>query len=139
MCARFRYRTDLWSEYLKVCIQMASRKNFYRVFSNAIRYNAKSAKLWLIGIYYEFDIVRNPYKARNLFLRALKLNSSSSELWAEYFRFECKFVKLVEERQDLLAGETKGESTGLELDTEENEGFLAFEDEENGSRPDLTR
>lgn len=137
MCARFKYRVDLWSEYLKACIQMASRKNFYRVFSNAIRFNAKAVKLWLIGIYYEFDINRNPFKGRNLFLRSLKLNPNSSEIWAEYFRFECKFVKLIEERQDLLTGDSK--KTEAAIETEEDEGFLAFDDEGLASTIDLNR
>ena len=132
MCARFKYRVDLWLEYFKVCIQMASRKNFYRVFSNSIRFNSKAVKLWLVAIYYEFDIVRNPYKGRNLFLKALKLNSSSTELWSEYFRFECKFVKLIEERQDLLTGDGKAQKNALP--EAEDEGFLAFDDGELGSK-----
>lgn len=137
MCARFKYRVDLWIEYLKACIQLASRKNFYRVFSNAIRFNAKATKLWLIGIYYEFDINRNPFKGRNLFLKALKLNPTSSDLWSEYFRYECRFVKLVEERQDLLTGE--GKKTDAKMNSEEDEGFLAFEGEDDTSRMNFIR
>lgn len=136
LCAKFRYRVDLWLEYLKVCMQMASRKNFHRVFSNALRYNARSIKLWLVGIYYEFEVNRNPFKSRQQFLRALKLNPNSSELWAEYFRFECKFVKLVESRQELITGESNENNKGLKAELEqEDEGFLAFEGEnEEGTK-----
>lgn len=114
---------------------MGSRKNFHRVFSNAIRFNAGSTKLWLVGIYYEFEVNRNPFKSRQQFLRALKLNPSSSDLWSEYFRFECKFVKLVESRQELITGETKqSKKDQIAGQDEEDEGFLAFENEAEEGR-----
>lgn len=121
-------------------MQMGSRKNFYRVFSNAIRFNAGSIKLWLVGIYYEFEVLRNPFKGRQLFLRALKLNSASSEIWSEYFRFECKFVKLIESRQEIITGESKPKTAeGKAMDEEEDEGFLGFENQDDDSRYRLTR
>lgn len=112
-------------------MQMGSRKNFYRVFSNAIRFNAGAVKLWLLGIYYEFEVLRNPFKGRQMFLRALKLNSASAEIWSEYLRFECKFVKLIESRQDIITGESKKKkSSQADIEEEEDAGFLAFENQE---------
>jgi hypothetical protein len=132
LCAKFRYRQELWKEYLKFCIQAASRKNFYRVFSNAVRYNSSSLLLWKIAIYFEFDFNLNPFKGRQLFVKALKMNSSVKAFWIEYLRFEAKFVKLLELRQDSLLkdlGEAKENSKEKEeAFGEDDEGFLAFDE-----------
>lgn len=137
MCARFKYRTDLWLGYLRFCLQISSKKNFYRAFSNAIRYNSGSLPLWLAGIYFESETNLNPFKGRQLFMRAIKMNSTSQEFWTEYFRYECLFVKIIENREDVLTGQLeKKEEKESGIDgLEDDGGFLAFHDED-AANPD---
>jgi len=45
---------------------------------------------------------KNPFKGRQVFHKALKMNGKNLDFWIEYLRFEAKFVKLVEQRQNFL-------------------------------------
>jgi hypothetical protein len=111
-------------------LQIGSKKNFYRAFSNSIRFNGTSVEIWLVAIYFEFELNSNPFRARQLFMKALKLNTRSISLWIEYFQFECKFIKMVERREDVLKGQSsKKEETETGFDEAfEPEDFLAFGD-----------
>lgn len=66
-------------------------------------------------------------------MRAIKLNTSQIEVWLEYFRFECKFIKLIEKREAFLEGAEKPQKEPAAEDEEEGEGFLAFNDEDTPS------
>ena len=35
---KFRYRTYLWKQYLQFCIQINSKKHFYKALTNALRF-----------------------------------------------------------------------------------------------------
>lgn len=87
-------------------------------------------QIWLVAIYFEFELNSNPFRARQLFMKALKLNTRSINLWIEYFQFECKFIKMVERREDVLKGQsTKKDETDAGFDEAfEPEDFLAFGD-----------
>jgi hypothetical protein len=39
--------------------------------------------LWLIACYYEFNVGKNPFKARKIFYKALK-SLNNNEIWVEY-------------------------------------------------------
>lgn len=124
LCVRFKYRPEFWKEYLKFCLQIGSRKNFYRAFSNSIRFNSSSLVIWLIAIYYELEFNSNPFKARQLFIKAIKMNTRMQDMWVEYFRFECKFIKLIEKREEYLEGGAAPVEDEMEI--EQDDGFLAF-------------
>ena len=55
-------------------------------------------------------------------------------MWVEYFRFECKFIKLIEKREAYLEGAEKPQVDLLADKEEEEDGFLAFNDENTASR-----
>jgi Tfp pilus assembly protein PilF len=86
---KYRFRIDLWKQYLAFCHAIKSKKAFYKALTNAVRFNPFSLELWLAGAYYEFEVIKNPWKARKIFHKALKLNKSNIDLWKEYLRFEC--------------------------------------------------
>lgn len=86
-----------------------------------------------MAIYFEFELNSNPFKARQLFLRAIKLNTSQIDVWVEYFRFECKFIKLIEKREAYIEGIEKPQKDTPAENDEEEDGFLAFNDEDTPS------
>lgn len=112
---RYRYRIDLWKEYLAFCYVVKSRKTFYKALSNAVKFNPFNLELWLAGVYYEVEANNNPWKARKVFHKALKTNRLDRQFWAEYLRFELTFAQIVLERQNKLVGGT----TKTEIITEE--------------------
>lgn len=136
MCARFKYNTELWRQYLRFCLQIDSKKNFYRALSNALRFNGQDLSLWEICVYYELEMRKNPFKARKLYMKALRVNNKNLSFWVSYLRFECKFIKMVEKRQELIEeAVTKEqnedeESQGLEGDLLDG-GFVGFEQDDN--------
>ena len=87
----------------------------------------------MIGIYYEFDINKNPFKGRQVFHKAIKLNGKSLDFWLEYLRFEAKFVKLVEERQDFLLDKNDSKNDDLHIIEDD---FLGFESKKQPKNDD---
>lgn len=84
---RYRYRIDLWKEYLAFCYVVKSRKTFYKALSTAVKFNPFDLELWLAGVYYEVEANNNPWKGRKVFHKALKTNRQDRRFWAEYLRF----------------------------------------------------
>lgn len=118
VCHKFKYNIDIWKQYLRFCVQIQSKKNFWKALSRCLKFNSEDIELWKIGAYYEFEIQRNPFKARQLFHKAIKSNGKSMDTWLAYLEFEAKFVKLVEQRDDFLKGKTSS--------NKEQENFLSF-------------
>lgn len=106
-------------------MQIKSRKNFWRVLSKCLKFNSNNLELWKIGIYYEFEINNNPFKARQLFLKGIKSNSKDANFWLAYLQFEAKFIKLVEERDKVL------NMKGLDSKATFDDDFLGFQGEDN--------
>ena len=98
-------------EYLKLCIQIGSVKNFYRVFVKNTKYFGQMLDYWLIAVYYEFEVRRNIFKARDLFLKGIASNSKELVFLVEYMEFEARMFKLIEERQHYLTRQTKDVET----------------------------
>lgn len=92
---RYRYRIDLWKQYLSFCFVIKSRKVFYKALSHAVKFNPFDLDLWLAGVYYEFEVVSNPWRARKVFHKALKINRKLPQFWIEYFRFEMQFAQKI--------------------------------------------
>ena len=65
-------------------------------------------------------------------MRALRINPNNQTLWLSYLKFECKFIKIVEKRQNILEGEEDKDIEALGNDVLE-EGFVGFEDDDDGS------
>lgn len=101
---RYRYRIDLWKEYLAFCYVVKSRRTFYKALSNAVKFNPFELDLWLSGVYYEVEANNNPWKARKVFHKALKTNRTNRRFWQEYLRFELTFAQIILERQQKLTG-----------------------------------
>lgn len=128
-------------EYLKLCIQIGSVKNFYRVFIKNTKFFGQRLDYWLIAVYYEFEVRRNIFKARELFHKALALNNNQLEFLLEYMDFEAQFFKLIEERQQYLLQQTakkvsKPKKELIDGDNQdqiesEAEEVIEFEDEDD--------
>ena len=137
LCARFKYQPKFWKQYIRFCLQQDSKKNFYRALSNALRFNVGDLELWEISIYYEMEIRHNPFKGRKLFMSCLRINSKVKEAWISYLRFECKFIKMVENRENLLKEDEEEAKEDLKKRQESfgelgGDGFLGFDDDKGG-------
>ncbi|KAM3135366.1 hypothetical protein pb186bvf_012524 [Paramecium bursaria] len=108
---KYRYRIDLWKQYLCFCYKINSKKQFFKVITNALRFNPFCIDIWIIGGIYEYEIAKNPFKARKIFYQGLRSNSNSKQLWCEYLKFELTFL-------DTL--------TNQEPKKEENGTFISF-------------
>lgn len=58
----------------------------------------------MVGALYEFEIAKNPFKARKIFYQSLKSNSKSPQLWTEYLDFELAFLDMLNNK-DIQPGE----------------------------------
>ena len=65
-------------------------------------------------------------------MRALRINPNNQTLWLSYLKFECKFIKIVERRQNIMEGEEDKDIEGLGNDVLE-EGFVGFEDDDDSN------
>lgn len=142
LTSKFKYNTVFWFKYLRFCIQSESKKNFYRVVSNALRFNSNNMDLWELAIYYEMEIRHNPFKSRKMFMKCLRINSKSLDAWLRYLRFECRFIKVIEKRENILEEEVekaKGRTEPKKGDFDDGaeDGFLTFDDDEGGKQLDL--
>lgn len=137
LCAKFKYRPELWESYLRLCIQIGSKKNFYRSFSNALRFNPSNLRLWSIGAYFEMELNGNPLRARQLLFKTLKGNPKDPAVWLEYFRFECRFIKQVErarkQGEDLTGGGSDPEKPA-DNEFDAGDDYIGFEGLDDGSR-----
>lgn len=84
VCHKFKYNEDLWKQYLRFCVQIKSKKNFWRALSKCLKFNSGKLELWQIGAYYEFDILRNPFKGRQLFHKGIRMNGKNLDFWLAY-------------------------------------------------------
>lgn len=125
MTHKFRYRLDLFKQYLVFCYKIHSKKQISKVLTQALSTHPNNLQFWLIGIYYEFEIERNPFKARKIFFKALKINGANIEFWREYFAFEARFFQLVSERAKLIRKSQENEEFKKESD--KNDDFLGFD------------
>lgn len=101
MTQKYRYNLKMIKEYLTFCYKIHSKKHFFKALSQSLSSNPNSLELWLLGVYFEFEILHNPFKARRIFLKALKINGRNFEFWKEYFIFEIRFMKLLNERRKI--------------------------------------
>ena len=103
-------------------MQVESKKQFYQVFQKNIRYFASNLEFWLIAVYYEFEVLRNPFKARSLFHQALAHNRQDPHVWAEYLLFELKFQVLMQKRDNIIGKVSRKSKAnteeGLEIEDE---------------------
>jgi len=143
LTSKFKYNPVFWFKYLRFCIQSESKKNFYRVVSNALRFNSNNMDMWEVAIYYEMEMRHNPFKSRKMFMKCLRINSKSLDAWLRYLRFECRFIKVIEKRENILEEElekAKGISEPKkegDFDEGAKDGFLTFEDDDNAKHLDL--
>ena len=96
-----RYKNDfiLIKQYMKFCIQINSSKQLYKVFLKNLKYFAHNLEYWLIVIYFEFNIKKNIFKARELFHKAVGLNKKDFGFLIEFLFFEFYFIEFVHERE----------------------------------------
>ena len=137
--------------YLKFCVQVNSKVQFNQVFQKNLRYFASRVEYWLIAVYFEFDVLRNPFKARSLFHRALAVNRTQPEFWAEYLLFEVKFASLMLQREMLTRqianknskanGEHEDNGANTQKEENDNEEMIMLDDsdEENDSRREMAQ
>ena len=48
-----------------------SKNNFFKAIQNALRFHDQNLEIWLLAVYYELEVNRSPFKARNIFHKAL--------------------------------------------------------------------
>lgn len=107
------------------CFSIRSKKNFFKAVSNALKFNDKNLDLWLLAVYYEFEVNRSPFKARTIFHTALQVNGKDMDFWEAYFLFEIKFLDVIHKRRALL---TESEcAIEEEVVDDINKEFLSFE------------
>ncbi|KAL4453212.1 hypothetical protein ABPG74_015443 [Tetrahymena malaccensis] len=125
---KFRYRVDIWKQYLSFCYFIDSKKSFFKAITAALRFNPYNLDLWLSAAYYESDVNGNPFKGRKIFYKALKQNTKAVSFWIEYFKYEVKFIEKVMTRQILLTSDAKDIK---EKELEAGADFLGFEEDKN--------
>jgi len=76
-----------------------SKKNFHKAAQRAISFHSFDLELWLLIIFFELEQMRNPFKARKLFLKAIKINKHKLEYLRAYFAFEVKVFELICKRK----------------------------------------
>lgn len=96
---RFPGKRNVIMEYLKFCIQIGSSKNLHRVFQRNLKYFENVLNYWLVLIYYEFEVKKNIFRAKNLFEKALSLNENKPEFFEEFIQFEFKFQDFIQKRE----------------------------------------
>lgn len=70
-------------------------------------------------------------------MKCLRTNSKSLDAWFRYLKFECKFIKMIEKRENIMEeeiqkakGETEPTKEG-DFDKGGEDGFLTFEEDDN--------
>lgn len=104
---KFKYRVHLWKQYMAFCIQINSKKHFYKALTSALRFLPFELDLWKIGAYYEIEVAQNMWKARKIFLKALKIISPGQKhiiLCQEMLRFEVEFMRKILGRKKIFGG-----------------------------------
>lgn len=83
------------------------------------------------------ELRHNPFKSRKMFMKCLRTNSKSLDAWFRYLKFECKFIKMIEKRENIMEeeiqkakGETEPTKEG-DFDKGGEDGFLTFEEDDN--------
>lgn len=97
---------------------MQSSKLFENVFQRNVRFFANNLQFWMIGAAYQLEVVRNPQKARLLFLQGLGLNKQDKGFWLEYLTLELKIQQLYSLRQRAVENETKEDDLEIEMDVD---------------------
>ena len=47
---------------------------FFKAVTNALRFNPNHVEFWVAAAFFEFEVCRNPFKARKIFYKALVKN-----------------------------------------------------------------
>jgi len=126
-----KYKSDvgLWKEYCLFCYKIKANKMFFKAVSNALTINWESLDIWLLAIYYHFEINKDPFKARKTFLKALKTNNKRKDFWLEYFRFELSFLEMIKKRKNVSGiEEEKAAQESKRKDSEESGNMEMFDD-----------
>ncbi len=100
---KFKYRVDLWKQYLHFCITIESKKHFQKALSSALSFNPLSVDLWKVGAQFEIEITGNLWKARKIYVKAIKMlnrGEANLEMCLEMLRFEVFFMKTIRSRED---------------------------------------
>jgi len=84
--------------------------------------------IWLLAIYYHFEINKDSFKARKTFLKALKTNKKRKDFWLEYFRFELKFLEIIKKRKSVSGVEEVTQEEPKRKDSEESGNIEMFDD-----------
>ena len=50
---KYRFRPNLWKQYIQFCITAGSKKHFYKALTNALRFMPFEVDLWKVGAAYE--------------------------------------------------------------------------------------
>ena len=86
-----------------------------------MKYFSHQLEFWLIVVYNEFDLQRNPVKGRKVFHQALSMNKENIKFWTQYFEFEVKVFILFEKRQQIIQKAEKGILNQDEMEMEEDD------------------
>lgn len=138
MLKRHKGDWPLVEAYLKFCVQVRAANNFERVFLRSVRYFGSDIRFWLVGVYFQFDIVRNPTKARALMLQGLALNKTIPQFWAEYLELELRIQLLFFERKRAVKAAERGEELELEMEVESEVSQVEIKMVESGDEEDIS-
>ena len=70
---KYKFQEDLWKQYLNFCITIKSKKHFYKVLTNSLKFLSHSVDLWKIGAAYEMEQGMNMWKGRKILIKGLKM------------------------------------------------------------------
>ncbi|KRX10234.1 hypothetical protein PPERSA_07319 [Pseudocohnilembus persalinus] len=128
---KYKYDINLWKQYLSFCYYLKSKRLFFKAVTNALSFNSNNEELWQIAANYEFEVNKNPFKARKIYYKGLKVNSKNSILWSKFLEFELKFYDIMRLRKQILE-ENKEDNDSIDQEGGEdelNKDFIGFDEE----------
>ncbi|KOB61886.1 hypothetical protein PFHG_03588 [Plasmodium falciparum HB3] len=97
VCLRKYYNNiSLWLQYFNFCFIKKKYDELENAILNSLKYHIKNELIWLIYLFYFYNIKKNIIQTRMLYLRAILFIPDSIYLNILYFHFECDvFIKLL--------------------------------------------
>ncbi|SOV17397.1 U3 small nucleolar RNA-associated protein 6, putative [Plasmodium sp. gorilla clade G2] len=97
VCLRKNYNNiSLWLQYFNFCFIKKKYDELENAILNSLKYHIKNELIWLIYLFYFYNIKKNIIQTRMLYLRAILFIPDSIYLNVLYFHFEFDvFMKLI--------------------------------------------
>jgi len=70
---KYKFKLHLWKQYLSFTIAINSKKHFFKVLTNGLKFLPYEIDLWKIGATYEMEYGMNVWKGRRILIKGLKM------------------------------------------------------------------